>query len=68
MVGTGHQGTGMWGKDVLKDYADYVEFVGLCDTNKGGVETAKKMMGVSCRTFTNFEEMMKAVSSLLQYA
>lgn len=42
IVGTGHRGTGMWGKDVLKDYADYVEFVGLCDTNKGRVETAKK--------------------------
>ncbi|WP_462251198.1 Gfo/Idh/MocA family oxidoreductase [Ferruginibacter sp.] len=61
MVGTGHRGTGMWGKDVLKDYADYVEFVGLCDTNKGRVETAKKMMGVNCPTFTNFEEMMKTV-------
>jgi predicted dehydrogenase len=61
MVGTGHRGTGMWGKDVLKDYADYVEFVGLCDTNKGRVETAKKMMGVNCPAFTNFEEMMKTV-------
>ena len=61
MVGTGHRGTGMWGKDILKDYADYVEFVGLCDTNKGRLETAKKMMGVSCPTFTNFEEMMKTV-------
>ena len=61
MVGTGHRGTGMWGKDVLNDYADYVEFVGLCDKNKGRVETAKKMMGVSCPTFTNFEEMMKTV-------
>lgn len=61
IIGTGHRGIGMWGKDVLKEYADYVEFVGLCDINKGRVETAKKMMGVSCPTFTNFEEMMKAV-------
>lgn len=61
MVGTGHRGTGMWGKDIIAEYADYVEFVGLCDKNKGRVETAKKMMGVNCPTFTNFEEMMKAV-------
>lgn len=61
MVGTGHRGTGMWGKDVVADYSDYMEFVGLCDINKGRVETAKKMMGVNCPTFTNFEEMMKTV-------
>ncbi len=61
MVGTGHRGTGMWGRDVIKEYGDYVEFVGLCDKNKGRVETAKTMMGVSCPTFTNFEEMMKTV-------
>jgi predicted dehydrogenase len=61
MVGTGHRGTGMWGRDIIAEYADYVEFVGLCDKNKGRVETAKKMMGVNCPTFTNFEEMMKTV-------
>lgn len=61
MVGTGHRGTGMWGKDVIAEYGEYVEFVGLCDINKGRVETAKKMMGVNCPTFTSFEEMMKTV-------
>jgi predicted dehydrogenase len=61
MVGTGHRGTSMWGKSILDEYPDYVEFVGLCDKNKGRVETAKKLMGVSCPTFTNFEDMMKAV-------
>jgi predicted dehydrogenase len=61
IVGTGHRATGMWGKDVVKEYSDYVEFVGLCDINKGRLETAKKMIGISCPTFTNFEEMMKTV-------
>ena len=59
MVGTGHRGTGMWGTGVLKEYGDLVEFVGLCDINSGRVETAKRMLGVSCPTFTNFEEMME---------
>ena len=61
MVGTGDRGSSMWGIDVLRNYSDYVEFVGLCDKNKGRVETVQKMMGVSCPTFTNFEEMMRTV-------
>ncbi|MGC4102578.1 Gfo/Idh/MocA family protein [Ferruginibacter sp.] len=61
MVGTGHRGSSMWGVDVLRDYSDYVEFVGLCDKNAGRVETVKKMMGINCPTFTNFEEMMRTV-------
>ena len=24
MVGTGHRGTGMWGKDIISEYGDYV--------------------------------------------
>lgn len=48
----------MWGEDVLKAYGDKVEFVGLCDVNPGRLETAKRMMGVSCPTFVNFEEMV----------
>lgn len=58
MVGTGHRGTGMWGKSVLQSYGDIVEFVGLCDSNPGRLETAKRMMGVSCPTFAEFEEML----------
>jgi predicted dehydrogenase len=59
MVGTGSRGVGMWGRDVLKRYADNVTFVGLCDTNKGRVETAKQIIGTDCPTFTNFEQMMR---------
>ena len=59
MVGTGQRGTTMWGKDVIRDYSDYVEFVGLCDINKGRVEYAKKFLRVDCPVFTDFEEMMK---------
>ncbi len=33
MVGTGHRGTGFWGKTVVDNYSDVVEFVGLCDIN-----------------------------------
>lgn len=59
MVGTGIRGTSMWGVPVLKEFGDSVEFVGLCDINPGRVETGKKIMGVSCPTYTDFDKMMK---------
>jgi predicted dehydrogenase len=59
LVGTGSRGTGMWGKDVLESYGDRVEYVGLCDINPGRVEAAKKYMGATCKTYTDFELMMK---------
>ncbi|MCC2545610.1 Gfo/Idh/MocA family oxidoreductase [Hymenobacter sp. BT175] len=59
MVGTGHRGLGMWGKEVLKEFGSQIEFVGLCDSNPGRVATGKKMLGVSCPTFTDFDQMMK---------
>lgn len=59
MVGTGVRGIGMWGKPVIKEFADQIEFVGLCDINPGRVETAKKAMGLSCPTYTDFDKMMK---------
>ncbi|WP_207427992.1 Gfo/Idh/MocA family protein [Pedobacter sp. SYSU D00535] len=59
MVGTGHRGTGMWGTDVIKEFNHMVEFVGLCDKNQGRVATAKKMMGVTCPTYTDLDKMLK---------
>ena len=59
MVGTGVRGIGMWGKPVIKEFADKVQFVGLCDINPGRVEYARKDMGLTCPTFTDFDKMMK---------
>ena len=57
MIGTGHRGTGMWGADVVKDYPELVEVVGLCDSNPKRVETGRRLIGVNCPTFTRFDEM-----------
>ncbi len=57
IVGTGHRATGMWGADLAKNYSDVLEFVGLADTNPKRMAAAKEMMGVSCPTFTSFDEM-----------
>lgn len=56
LVGTGGRGTSMWGRDILKSYPDYLEFVGLCDKNEGRVETGKRIIGTSCPTYTDFEK------------
>ena len=58
LVGTGGRGTSMWGRDILKSYPDYLEFVGLCDKNEGRVETGKRIIGTSCPTYTDFEKMI----------
>nr|WP_293672281.1 Gfo/Idh/MocA family oxidoreductase [uncultured Parabacteroides sp.] len=58
IVGTGGRGTSMWGRDLMRSYPDYIEFVGLCDKNEGRVETGKKIIGASCPTYTDFEKMM----------
>ena len=59
MVGTAHRGIGMWGIPVIKEYGDLIEFVGLCDINPGRVATAKSMMKVNCKTYTDLDKMLK---------
>jgi predicted dehydrogenase len=59
MVGTGHRGVGMWGKNIADGYGEFAEFVGLCDINPGRLEYAKRYIGTSCPTFTDFETMIE---------
>ena len=59
IVGTGHRATGMWGKDLAARYSAELEFVGLCDKNAKRAEAGRKLIGVECPTFTNFDEMLE---------
>lgn len=59
IVGTGHRATGMWGVDLVKNYSNEIEFVGLCDKNSKRVEAGKKLIGADCPTFSNFDEMLE---------
>lgn len=58
LVGTGIRGTGFWGKRIVDNYSDIVEFVGLCDINPGRLEFAKRQMKVNCPVFTDFDKMI----------
>lgn len=59
LIGTGIRGTTFWGKRLVEQYSDMLEFVGLCDHNPGRLAYAKTFIGVSCPTFSDFEEMMQ---------
>ncbi len=59
LVGTGIRGVTMFGRDLMKEYSQYVEMVGLCDTNPGRLKFAKEFIGVDCPVFTSLEEMIK---------
>ena len=60
LVGTGIRGTTFWGKRLLKEYSDLLEFVGLCDINPSRVEYGKEYIGTACPTFTDFEKMVSS--------
>jgi hypothetical protein len=59
MVGTGSRGTGMWGRPVIRDFSDIIEFAGLYDINDGRVSTAQKFLGGNILGYTDFKKMMK---------
>lgn len=59
LVGTGIRGITFWGKRLIDQYSDKLEFVGLSDTNPGRLKYAKSYMGVSCNTYTDFDKMLQ---------
>ncbi len=61
LVGTGIRGNTFWGRRLVENYKNELEFVGLCDKNEGRVKFATKMIGVNCPTFTDFDLMLKTV-------
>lgn len=62
-VGTGHRGVGFWGKDLLKNFGNVVEFVGLCDINAGRLAYAKNVYNITCPTFINYDEMLQKINA-----
>lgn len=58
LVGTGVRGISFWGKRLVEQYSDILEFVGLSDINPGRLEFGRKYIGASCPTFIDFDQMM----------
>ncbi len=58
LVGTGVRGVSMYGRNLLRDYGDYVEMVGICDINPGRLRYASEFIGAGCPTYTDFDQML----------
>ncbi len=59
LVGTGIRGSSLWGRDLIKNYADVLELVGFCDINPIRLKYASSFAGAACPTFTDFEAMLE---------
>lgn len=59
LVGTGIRGITRWGRELLKNYSDVLEMVGLCDINSKRLAYAQKYIGVTCPLFTDFDDMLR---------
>ena len=59
LVGTGIRGIGMWGQGVVRDYADEVTLVGLCDSNPGRLAFARDRIGTDIPTYTDYDAMLR---------
>ncbi|MFY0654913.1 MAG: Gfo/Idh/MocA family oxidoreductase [Cyclobacteriaceae bacterium] len=58
LVGTGVRGSSFWGKRLVDQYSDILEFVGLCDVNPGRLEYALGYIGAKCKTYSDFDLMI----------
>ena len=58
LVGTGIRGTKFWGKHLLENYGDVIDYAGLCDINPGRLDFAAGAIGTDCARFTDFDRML----------
>jgi predicted dehydrogenase len=62
-VGTGHRGSGFWGKGLVDNFKDVLEFTGLYDINPGRAAYAKNLYGGNIPVFNSFDEMLDKVKA-----
>ena len=57
-AGTGHRGTGFWGKGLIDAFKDQIDYAGVYDLNSGRSEYAKNLYGGSCKQYLDFDKML----------
>ncbi|RIJ48037.1 gfo/Idh/MocA family oxidoreductase [Maribellus luteus] len=64
LIGTGVRGSEFWGKRLVDEYGDVLEFIGLVDHNESRLQYAATFIGVdkNCGLYTTFEDMIAANS------
>lgn len=58
LIGTGVRGCSMFGRDVVREYGDQIEFVGLSDKNEGRLRYGKEFIGVDCPLYADADKML----------
>ena len=58
LAGTGHRGSGTWGRQLTRDMADRVELVGIADTNSMRLTAGKRIIGTNAPVFSDVREML----------
>ena len=61
LAGTGSRGSGMWGENLVRDYADCVELVGLFDRNGLRARAAQRIIGTTAPVFDEFDAMLHTI-------
>jgi predicted dehydrogenase len=61
LVGTGVRGVRMFGQEMLRDYSETIDLVGICDINPGRLAYGKTYIGSDAPTFTDIDEMLEQV-------
>ncbi len=62
LVGTGVRGVRMFGHDLVRDYAEFIELVGICDINPGRLRYAGEFIGAGSPRFTSLDEMLQVTN------
>jgi predicted dehydrogenase len=60
LLGTGHRGLGMWGKELLAECGAWVEVVALYDNNPLRLARAREVLGGSPRTYKDLDALLAA--------
>lgn len=61
LVGTGHRGSGMWGKELLAGWREHVEMVALCDVNLLRAEHSRRLIGTNAPVFADVDAMLAEI-------
>ena len=62
LVGTGVRAIGTYGKQMLEEYDDHLEMIGICDSNPGRLRYAHQEFYPNVSAFTDLDEMLSKTS------
>jgi predicted dehydrogenase len=59
LAGLGHRGLGMWGRELLDGWGDWVDLVGLCDHNPQRRQHAQTVLGRPVPAYADLADLLR---------